>query len=400
MTEHTERCDRDAASATPQYHSLLLHRIVAAIRTRLTRPSKHRPHISQGNGTTQQTNTTRADFIVTVEETKASDSNKATCSLMMARLLWYSRLARFFGCLFVSNLSGKTLKNAVATWKSPYTAYAALWFSVFLGYQVVALTSTSRSVDVHKTFPRYLRFVSYAVTVAKVCVNYVSFCLGSEGLLEFMRGATAFETSTSFSPAVKRRLDRGRRLFDAIVRAMLFTSFVGAFIIALADGMRKLPPTSAPWRAVVGTVVLCSEMAFFLYDSMLHVITTRCSEVLLRYLESESLRLEASCSNQMSVTHCAQLHSVSKIAAVRVNVCKIKALKANLDNICGPAIVASSSSLLALLCLNVYRSFTLDVTELELWLPIVYTLYCGLCLVEMAFVSDDLAKLVSKIGWY
>ncbi|XP_075730715.1 uncharacterized protein LOC142774206 [Rhipicephalus microplus] len=294
-----------------------------------------------------------------------------------------------------SNLSIETLENAVATWKSPYTAYAALCFSAFLGYQVVALTSISRSVDVHKTFPRHLRFVSYAITVAKVCVNYVSFCLGSQGLLEFLKGATAFETSTSFSAAVKRRLDRGRRLFDAVVRAMLFASFVGAFIIALADGLKKLPPTSAPWRAVVVTGALCCAMAFFLYDSTVHVITTRCSEVLLRYLESELLRLEANCSNQ--VAHCAQLNSASEIAAVRVNVCKIKALKAKLDKICGPAIAASSTSLLALLCLNVYRSFTMDVTESELWLPIVYTLYCGLCLVEMAFVSQDLAKQAKKL---
>ncbi|KAL1469817.1 hypothetical protein MTO96_024799 [Rhipicephalus appendiculatus] len=372
-------------------------RFVAAIRARLTRPLKHRPPISEGNGTTQQANTTKADFVVTVVQTKASESNKAACSLMVARLLWYNRLTRFFGCFFVSNLSGKTLKNAVATWKSPYTVYASLWFSIFLGYQVIALTSTSRSVDIHKTFPRYLRFVSYAVTVAKVCVNYVSFCLGSEGLLEFMRDATAFETSTTFSPTVKRRRDRGRRLFDAIVRAMLLTSFVGAFIIALTDGMRKLPLASAPLRAVVGTLVLCSEVAFFLYDSMLHVITTRCSEVLLQYLESELTTLEANCSNQMTLTHYAQLNSASKIAMVRANVCKIKALKASLDKICGPAIVASSSSLLALLCLNVYRSFTLDVTELELWLPIVYTLYCGLCLVEMAFVSDDLSKQARKL---
>ncbi|KAL3212894.1 hypothetical protein MRX96_051811 [Rhipicephalus microplus] len=221
---------------------ILTLKVVAEIRGRLTRPSKNRPRLSQGNGTTQQTGTTRVDIVVPVKETTASNSKKAACSLMVARLLWYSRLTRFFGCFFVSNLSIETLENAVATWKSPYTAYAALCFSVFLGYQVVALTSISRSVDVHKTFPRHLRFVSYAITVAKVCVNYVSFCLGSQGLLEFLKGATAFETSTSFSAAVKRRLDRGRRLFDAVVRATLFASFVGAFFIALADGLKKLPP--------------------------------------------------------------------------------------------------------------------------------------------------------------
>ncbi|KAL3203068.1 hypothetical protein MRX96_053277, partial [Rhipicephalus microplus] len=71
---------------------------------------------------------------------------------------------------------------------------------------------------------------------------------------------------------------------------------------------------------------------------------------------------------------------------------RLRPLKAKLDEICGLAIVASSSSLLVLLCLNLYRSFAFDVSGLELWLPIMYTLYSGLCFVEMAFVSDDLAK--------
>ncbi|KAH6926664.1 hypothetical protein HPB50_021179 [Hyalomma asiaticum] len=369
-------------------------RAVAAIRAKLVCPWLQRPRIHDGRGTAPQASTTKAETAVTLEQPAATVSTTAACSVMVARLLWHNRLSRFFGCLFVSNLNGKTLKNAVATWKSPYTIYAALWFSIFLGYQVIALTSASRSVDVHKTFPRYLRFVSYAVSVTKVCVSYVSFCLGSEGLLEFMKSATVFEMSTSFSLPVKRRLDLGRRVFNVIVKAMLVASFIGAFIIAVTDGMRKIPAVSMPWRVVIGVVVFCSEVAFFMYDSLLHVITTRCSGVLIQYLESELARLEANCLDQATATHYAQLNAVSKIAMVRVNVCRVKALKGNLDNICGTAIVASSSCLLALLCLNVYRSFTLDVRELELWLPIVYTMYCGLCLVDMAFVSDDLSKQI------
>ncbi|KAL3198048.1 hypothetical protein MRX96_044523 [Rhipicephalus microplus] len=58
-----------------------------------------------------------------------------------------------------------------------------------------------------------------------------------------MRGATAFEVSTTYSPKVKTWRDRGRRLFDAIVTAMLFTSFVSAFITAIASSLRKLLPT-------------------------------------------------------------------------------------------------------------------------------------------------------------
>ncbi|KAL3198051.1 hypothetical protein MRX96_044526 [Rhipicephalus microplus] len=198
--------------------------------------------------------------------------------------------------------------------------------------------------------------------------------------------------STFFSPVVKGRLDRRRRLFVAIYRTMLCMSFFGTFIMSVTSSMKNLLPASTPWRAVLVTALLGSKVAVFWYDFMLYVIATRCLEVLLRYLKLELTRLEASCSNNVTVTQYAQLNSASKVAAVRVNVCKIKALKAKLDKICGPAIVASSSSLLALVCLNLYRSLALDVPELELWLPIMYTLYSGLCFIEMAFVSDHLAR--------
>ncbi|KAH8027354.1 hypothetical protein HPB51_004706 [Rhipicephalus microplus] len=315
---------------------------------------------------------------------------------MVARVLWYFRLSRFLGCLFIGNLSVNTMKDAVTTWKSLYTLYAVVWFSTFLAYHVVELMNTSTSVDLDKKFHRYLRFVSSSVVVAKACVNYVSFCLGSESLLEFMRSATAFEMSTFFSPVVKGRLDRRRRLFVAIYRTMLCMSFFGTFIMSVTSSIKNLLPESTPWRAVLVTALLGSKVAVFWYDFMLYVIATRCLDVLLRYLKLELTRLEASCSNNVTVTQYAQLNSASKVAAVRVNVCKIKALKAKLDKICGPAIVASSSSLLALVCLNLYRSLALDVPELELWLPIMYTLYSGLCFIEMAFVSDHLARQVSN----
>ncbi|XP_065306312.2 gustatory receptor for sugar taste 64e-like [Dermacentor albipictus] len=366
-------------------------RALAALRARLAFSWRRNLRNSGSGGATLGISKPKVDFVVAVQQPAAVESNNA---LMVTRILWYSRLSRFFGCLFISNLSGKTLKKATATWKSPYTVYAAFWFSMFLGYQTIALVSTSKSVDKDKTFPRYLRFVSYAISVAKVCVNYMCFCLGSKGLLEFLRNATLFERSTSFSPRVKRRLNFARRAFNVTVRTVLVASFIGAFGIAVTEGMRKLPSAPLHWRLGIGAVVLGSEVAFFMYESLVHVIMTRCSEVLQRYLESELARLEANCTTD---THYAQLSSVSKIAMVRVNVCKIKALKRRLDKICGPAIVASSASLLALLCLNVYRSFTVDVHELELWLPIVYTVYCCLCLVDMAFVSDDLAKQTRKV---
>ncbi|KAL3203069.1 hypothetical protein MRX96_053278 [Rhipicephalus microplus] len=133
-----------------------------------------------------------------MERATVSDSSNAASSFMVARLLWYFRLTRFLGCLFVSNLNEKSMKDAVATWKSPYTAYAGLWFSTFLGYKVLELASIFSSVDVHKKFHRYLRFVSHSVVVAKACVNYTSFCLQSKDFLDFVRSATAFETSASF----------------------------------------------------------------------------------------------------------------------------------------------------------------------------------------------------------
>ncbi|KAL3198049.1 hypothetical protein MRX96_044524 [Rhipicephalus microplus] len=77
--------------------------------------SKHRPRNSESDETMHQDKTMKADFVVTIEQKKASEFSKAACSLVVARLLWYARVTRFDGWLFVSNLSSKTLKNAFAT---------------------------------------------------------------------------------------------------------------------------------------------------------------------------------------------------------------------------------------------------------------------------------------------
>ncbi|KAL3198053.1 hypothetical protein MRX96_044528 [Rhipicephalus microplus] len=101
----------------------------------------------------EQANALKANIVVTVERATVSDSSKVASSFMVARLLWYFRLTRFLGCLFVSNLNEKSMKDAVATWKSPYTAYAGLWFSTFLGYKVLEL-------DVHIFLRRCAQEVS------------------------------------------------------------------------------------------------------------------------------------------------------------------------------------------------------------------------------------------------
>ncbi|KAL1421657.1 hypothetical protein MTO96_023122 [Rhipicephalus appendiculatus] len=92
-----------------------------------------------------------------------------------------------------------------------------------------------------------------------------------------------------------------------------------------------------------------------------------------------------------------QWNSVAMVATVRVNVCKIKALKTCLNDTCSPAIVTSTACLLIFMCVNLQRLFILKPSDLLFWLSVGYTAYSACCLLDMAFVSEDLAKEARKL---
>ncbi|KAH7938741.1 hypothetical protein HPB52_000160 [Rhipicephalus sanguineus] len=175
-------------------------RVIGALRSRFAYRRRAGLHKVLKITTKHVTNTINPAIVVNINERKPVGAVDSTCSLAEAKVLWYLRLSRLFGCLFISNLSGKTLSNAVATWKTPYVIYAALWLwiaFVHRGIHMLSITSLG--------FSDYVTLAFRVFLLLKVLVNYASFCLGSAKLLDFLQSATAFEKTTSFTPTARKK---------------------------------------------------------------------------------------------------------------------------------------------------------------------------------------------------
>ncbi|XP_037581677.2 uncharacterized protein LOC119464853 [Dermacentor silvarum] len=134
---------------------------------------------------------------------------------------------------------------------------------------------------------------------------------------------------------------------------------------------------------------------FILCGSTMYVSATCFCEVLVQYVKAQVTAFEecqATWASRMALRDAA-----AKIEAVRVNVCKIRALKNAVNDVWGPAIVTSSACLVGMLCTTLYRSFYIRVVHEDAWLRFTYTVYSALCFVDMVLVSSDLGSEVENL---
>ncbi|KAH7939441.1 hypothetical protein HPB52_012696 [Rhipicephalus sanguineus] len=254
------------------------------------------------------------------------------------------------------------------------------------------LSIPTGTADPYHSFIENVGFLIRTLSLLKALVNYACLCLGSGNLLSFMKCATLFEKSISPVPIVVKR-DWSRTLFNVALRTTMGVSLVSVFVTSRM--LSSANPNVTLKYLPVGreAVALCSDIAFFLYDSIVYATVTRCSEVLVQYLKFEVARLEAHQLGDMSAAT-EQWNSVAIVATVRVNVCKIKTMKTCLNDTCSPAIVTSTACLLIFMCVNLQRLFILKPDEVLFWLSVGYMAYCACCLIDMVFVSEDLEKEV------
>ncbi|KAH7940337.1 hypothetical protein HPB52_023051 [Rhipicephalus sanguineus] len=251
---------------------------------------------------------------------------------MQRTFIWYARLCRLFGCLYISNINDKTLKTCKASWKSIYTLYALACLAmlvIFEGYSI--LNKIGCNVGWNCGFGKFLGTISHSVCAFEVFWSIVCLAHGSTRILKFLRGAADFEVSSGFM------------------------------------GPR-------------------STVTLLFYESLTYVSSTCFCEVLLRYLKAQVTALDKLLP---AITSRVELRdAAARIETIRVNVCTINELKNIVNEIWCPALVASSGSLVVLTCVAMYRSFT----ELhpEAMVANSYAAFCLLCFVDMVLLSDDL----------
>ncbi|KAH6923992.1 hypothetical protein HPB50_010219 [Hyalomma asiaticum] len=308
---------------------------------------------------------------------------------------WLIRTARFFGCLFISNFSSQTLDKSVASWKSPYIVYAAMWLWILLAHRGrITLSVPPTTLEPYQDFIENVGFVIRVLALLKALVNCACFCFGSAGFLEFMKSATSFERSSSPVSTEGRTTDWSRVLFNLALRTIIWVSLALVFFTTRMISISHANSTLKYLPAGREAVAFCSDVAFFTYDFLMYPAVIVCSEVLVLYLKRELARLEACRNSETMSSVTGQCDPVTVVDTVRVNVCKIKAMKTRLNDLCSPAIVTSSACLLISMCVNLQRLFLLKTNEALFWLSVGYMSYNACCLADMAFVSEDLGKEV------
>ncbi|KAH6924004.1 hypothetical protein HPB50_010231 [Hyalomma asiaticum] len=307
-------------------------------------------------------------------------------------MLWYLRFSRLFGCLFITMLNGKTISTAAVAWKSPYIIYAILWFCIAIVRRVISMLSmVTKPRGSSRDFNHYVMIAFRAFLLPKVFVSYTCVGLGSAKLLDFLQGAAAFEKATLFTLTGQKKSHISRTLFNFVLRTTLRICLVVTLFVAWLRAQRRAPAlTYLP----VGLEAMnfCGDVAFFFYDFIVYAIITRCSEVLVSYIGYEVKRLQSCHLTETSLALSEQFNSVSTVATVRINVCKINALRACLDDLCGPAMVSSTAALLGNCCIYMYRFIVLRMTQAEIWLSMSYVTYSALCMVDITLISEDLQR--------
>ncbi|KAH7932859.1 hypothetical protein HPB49_003890 [Dermacentor silvarum] len=308
---------------------------------------------------------------------KHLDPEPAKRSLVLRYSIWYAKCCRILGCLYISNLNDETLKTNRATWKSPYTLYSAALLTMVAiceGSNIVHKSSCQG--DLKCKFTDSIGVVVYALAGVQVLMNIVCLVRGSARILQLLRDAVAFERSSAFKPDTRSAI-QDRSWFKITLRLSVLLGLVASFSLLGAVQHKNFQfesPTLAPRPQGPGRLQLGD------------VHTLRVNHV------TAFEECQATWASRMALRDAA-----AKIEAVRVNVCKIRALKNAVNDVWGPAIVTSSACLVGMLCTTLYRSFYIRVVHEDAWLRFTYTVYSALCFVDMVLVSSDLGSEVENL---
>ncbi|CAN8006289.1 unnamed protein product, partial [Ixodes pacificus] len=312
-------------------------------------------------------------------------------SVMLRNLLPYGRFCRFSGCLFIQNFR-KRPESMRVQWMSWYTLYSAFCFAVFAVVQasfiferVILLLTNIR------LFTKSLFIVMQFAIVTKIVVNLSSNILGTASMIRFFRECAVFETSTGFSPPKPAR----RLKFCHCIRLAMLAAFLVCSVLSTTFLIRMLhSPASGVLDVFVKIASVFSNYLFFVYDTHHFLILRPCSEVLILYIKAQADIL----SSALRVPDCwKRAATVDAVERVRLNNCKIRNLKTNLNGVWKASIVTSSVVILLMVCVGVYSAFDAGVPRSHLVLSMSYGVYSTLDFVDMATLSQTMVNEAQKI---
>ncbi|KAH9371034.1 hypothetical protein HPB48_003992 [Haemaphysalis longicornis] len=312
----------------------------------------------------------------------------------MIRRFWkYGLLFRFFGFFFIEGFQDRSLRRAKVKFLTPYILCATAWFTCGIGFEAAYLGGrTFLKSNSVRSYTKSLLFIVHSSVAVKCFFNILCLAVGTSKLLEFFRESAAYERSICYVPLVDAH-SRKQKLLGA-ARSTLGLVVFGACYAVTTDSYvtHIVGDYGEEWRVVMTIWANLSMASFFVYDSLLHIILTRTSDVLADYLHCQVMAF-STVLEKATHRQCDPEASL-RVQEIRVHVSEIRRLVRFINNIWHSALVASAASLTFLLCVTFYALLNDGLAQRAVRVAFSYSLFCLYQFIDIVAVSQTLVDEV------
>ncbi|KAH7933944.1 hypothetical protein HPB49_019423 [Dermacentor silvarum] len=259
-------------------------------------------------------------------------------------------LFRLFGCFFVQGLTEDTNNHARVTWKTPYILYTMAWLLTIGFMESDYIGATFRNLIGDFTSSVYA--LIELTTMANAVVNFVCMTIGSRRLLQFFQMCARYEKSAAFrapTASEARRRDWRMRLWR--IGALQAAMMMYVAVLYFYYGPRG---SRTDWNTVSKVASAAAICSYMFYDWLMYLTMRSTCEVLIWYLRDQRAvfeELSKYVSGQAPASRGVRaLSAPLTVESVRLNLTKIRELKACINDLWSPALVSTAVTVLLLKC--------------------------------------------------
>lgn len=314
------------------------------------------------------------------------------------RLAGSVRLYRFSGCLFIRGLQRNSTARARIGWIGLYTVYSLLCVLVLIVFDAAFLFRNYFFEDTLEVFAKSVTLAYYVGLAVKLAVNCLTFLRGQSKILAFLRLSEHFEETTGFS--VCESFAQEIRMTRLLQRLLTVVGFGATFVLGhgvfTVELISALPSVWAVPVVVGGSI---GAAIHFIYDSLEYLFLVPCCEVIGQYIHAQREVFQNHLKTPNIVSNSS---SHATIEDIRLNICRIKALKNKINDLWGWPLFTTFGSLVFLTCLCVYAVLGSSIGRGDTWIGISYSVFLWSTTLEIASVSqymkDEVSFIQSRLG--
>ncbi|KAH7934149.1 hypothetical protein HPB49_021911 [Dermacentor silvarum] len=229
-------------------------------------------------------------------------------------------------------------------------------------------------------------------TMANAVVNFVCMILGSRRLLHFFRMCARYEKSAAFrapTTSEARRRDWCMRLWRIGVLQTAMMTYVA--VLYFYYGPRG---SRTDWNAVSKVASAASLCGYMVYDCLMYLILRSTCEVLIWYVRDQRAVFEelSKCVAGQAPTSSGvrALSAPLTVESVRLNLTKIRELKACINEVWSPALALTAVTVLLLKCCALYDVVSAGGYDLAVAMSSLRASHSAMRFNELAFINQSL----------